>query len=300
MTLINKASIMGLILAVSAIRGGTPPAIHQWYGVSSLALAGGGLFYSGEDDRINPAGTAFKSREFESSVLNYPADIQALRASWYPGNTVGLSALTFRYMDYGRFTSRDEDGEPTGLFTASDTWIHAATAGLSPSGHSAWGLSAGVLSSSIGTNRYDAVLFTGSVMVRLDSARIKVGVAIQNLGWIQQSSTRERLPGQVEITLSRTLAHLPLDIYLDGRWENGHVQGGLGGVFQLNSNLQFLIGTSTNRLDQSLGEGKIHDIFADTGMGLILKRKTLRISLGSYLYGPGGWAQGIGIQWGVK
>ncbi|NOZ73860.1 MAG: hypothetical protein GXO90_00545, partial [FCB group bacterium] len=254
-----------VLLFLSLVTGADLPALQQWYSVSSLALAGGGLFYSGEADRFNPAATADRGRGFESSVLNYPAGIQAYRAAWYPGNTGPLTSVTIRYMDYGDFTGLDDEGNPTNDFSAADTWIQAAAARQSASGHSAWGLSTGFLSNTIGDLSYRAFILTGSAMIRLDSSRIKIGVAVQNFGWVQSSSSWRQLPGQVEITLSRALAHLPLDLYLDGRWVAGRSTYGLGGVFQINPMLQFMIGTSSNRLLQMPGDGSVADIIADTG-----------------------------------
>ncbi|MFQ6613570.1 MAG: hypothetical protein ACE5D1_01890 [Fidelibacterota bacterium] len=232
-------------------------------------------------------------------MLNYPADIRAFRAAWVSGNSNPLSSVTIRYLDYGQFTGRDEAGNLTGNYSVADTWIQATVARRSTSGHTSWGLSAGVLSNSIGATSYQAILFSGSVMLRLDSSRVKIGIAVQNLGWVQSPSWN-RLPGQTEITVSRKLAHLPLDLYLDGRWVDGRSTYGLGGVFQVNPMLQVLIGTSTNRLTQMSGDGSLADIFADTGFGLRLRLKGLMLSFGSYLYGPGGWAQGIGVEWNLN
>ena len=299
MHFLKHALIGPILLLFSQVFAANPPALDQWYGISALSLAGGGLFYSGEDERFNPAGLAGQNRGFETTALNYPDGIHAFRSAWYPGEGHRLSAMSFRFLDYGRFSGYDEQGNATSDFGAYETWIQAATSGISPSGQTSWGISSGYMTSSIENVSFSAVMVTASAMIRLDSSQTRIGLAVQNLGWLQESTSQGALNRRVEITVCRSLKHLPLDLYVDGRMESGTYQVGLGGVFQVAPNFQFLIGTSSNRMDQSLQQGQFRDLLSDTGLGFSFKHQQMQISAGGYFYGPGGWAQGIGIKWNI-
>ena len=163
---------------------GTTGANFLKIGVGARAAAMGEAFTAVTDDSTslywNPAGlTRLEGREL-SAIYN----------AWFEGIGQGYVSMGFpllggtlalgvNYVNMGDLEGRDESGNPTGTFKASDLDISVGFAGRL--GKFLLGLSGGMLRSTVAADTKTAFLATLGTLVEINES-FSVGVVAQNLG----------------------------------------------------------------------------------------------------------------------
>lgn len=295
---ISAGILSGLLLALpgSGLGQTAFEGLQGWYHPHSLSLAGGGASLASlENDRTNPAALAGLQPQFRLGLLRYPAGVASQSAVLLLSRPGQELALGLRHLGYGRFSGRDEDNRSLGDYSAGDTWLTVAVARRIWGGRLAGGLSGGIFLSRLGS--YQALALTLTPGLLLQGERTRVGLSLTNLGRVLSDYTtyRERLPVALLASLSRRLAHLPLDLGVDLVYYRLQRQAALhlGGVFQLPWNLQLKWGTSSQRL--GLPPARRSIIMAATGLGLSYAAAPYHFEMGAYFYGLGGWIGGLGL-----
>ena len=285
----------GGIQAQSAYSG-----LENWFHSESLSLAGsGGALSSVESDRLNPGALGELPRQFHLSFLRYPADINAESLSLILPAKRGFYALGLRHLNYGIFEGFDTEGQPTDNYSAGDTWVTLSTGRTLKSQRIAWGITAGLFLSQLGNYQSTALVFTPGILFNIKSINGKLGFSIQNLGKIidRYTRAREQLPTTVVTSVSKSLQHLPLELFIDGgyRLTTGTSWLRLGGIFQLPYKFQLKWGTNTDKFSQQTRTNITNDFLGSSGIGLSYRSKEYHFDLGSYFYGTGGWISSIGF-----
>lgn len=180
--------IIGILIAaphLSYANGpGTTAASFLKIAVGARASAMGGAFTAVADDGTalywNPAGLAqLEEREFSATYNSWFEEIKqgyvTLSFPWL-GQTAGLGT---NYVDMGSLEGRDEEGNPTGDFGASDLHIFAGYATKFENLN--LGLTAGWLQDKI--EKDTKTSFLGSIgLLYLMSERFSLGAVAQNIG----------------------------------------------------------------------------------------------------------------------
>ncbi len=176
-----------LILTSYAYGGGpgTTAANFLKIGVGARATAMGGAFTALADDTTslywNPAGLAqIKEGELSATYNLWFEDVrQGYLSIGFPlmGGTLGLAA---NYVDMGTLEGRDEAGNPTGNFTASDLELMVGYAKeISPK--LSFGFGAGIIQDTIAEDKKSAFLANVGLLTEVSKPLI-LGFAVQNLG----------------------------------------------------------------------------------------------------------------------
>ena len=99
------------------------PSLHSWFSAIELSTAGGGSLIMSPTSRINnPANSIFK-KSFSTSLILYPAEIQAQSlALTYPLEKK-IIVVGINHISYGAFQGYDENATPTNNYNSNDTWI---------------------------------------------------------------------------------------------------------------------------------------------------------------------------------
>ena len=177
-------SIIILSSVCYANGAGTTGANFLKIGVGARAAAMGEAFTAVTDDSTslywNPAGlTRVKGREFSAMYNVWFEGIgQGYVSAGFP-LLGGTMALGINYVSMGDFDGRDESGNPTETFQASDLGISVGFAGRL--GRFLLGLSGGMIRSTIAGNTQSAFLVTLGGLVEI-SQGFSVGAVAQNLG----------------------------------------------------------------------------------------------------------------------
>jgi len=187
-TLIKTPIVSSLILILSfscyASGPGTTAANFLKIGVGARTAAMGGAFTALVDDGTalywNPAGLA--QVEDAEILAMYNMHFQDIKQGYlsfaFPllGGTAGLSA---NYVDMGQIEGRDEYGNPTGNFGASDNYLSLGYA-RKFSSRLIFGLNAGVLQEIIAEDKKTTYL--GNVGLLIIGKFLSFGLTCQNIG----------------------------------------------------------------------------------------------------------------------
>jgi len=176
--------VLALVGTVYAAGPGTTGANFLKIGVGARAVAMGEAFTAVADDSTslywNPAGLARVEGGELSAMYNvwFEGIGQGYVSAGFPllGGTVALGA---NYVSMGDLEGRDESGNPTETFQASDLGISAGFAGRL--GRFLLGLSGGMIRSTIAGDTQSAFLVTLGGLVEI-SEGFSLGVVAQNLG----------------------------------------------------------------------------------------------------------------------
>ena len=275
-------------------------ALNYWYHPNSVSLVGASSnYFNAENDRLNPAYIYNTEKLMNLSFVQYPSEITSQLAQViYPSKKFGLAA-TVRHISYGIFKGYNENGIPTSNYSASDTWFSCSVARSFYSENIYLGASAGYFYSNIG--ELSSTLLTGTTGISLNINRynMNIGIALRNLTIKMKSysSDRSSSPILINVSSSKKLAYLPLIILIDSDFDIqtklNNVR--LSGIITLTKDINFKLGTSINRADQSENIGFLKDFFADTGLGFSIATKQYIVDLGTYFYGMGGTVLSMGI-----
>lgn len=274
--------------------------MSSWYHPHTLSLAGAGYsLVSTTTVHLNPAALQSSGRTFSVSMVRYPAEIGAESVSLLFPIKNRMVSVSVNHLGYGIFEGKDEDNTATEDYSSADTWIRVSTAWPNSEGRIKWGYSSGLFISQL--ESYQAIVWSGGVggILHLPGSNSSVGICIRNTGVALDNYTdaEESLPVQAIISGARRLAYLPLELCADAVYfpADETAQLRLGGVFTLPGNFKLRLGTTSLKFDQKTNVSISSDFLADTGMGLSYSYQEYSFDLGVYLYGPGGWASGLGF-----
>ncbi len=233
---------------------------------------------------LNPAGLRWPSpasgptRAFLLSFCRYPAGIsqlmsqiilpvpQGLRGAG--GQVVGIEIRRF---SYGTFHGYDDDRQRQDDYTAADILVRGGM--MRRAGrHLAVGVAAGVLSSRLGEATAVAILWSLGVQLDVAPLDARLGAVIQNQGRFTTpfGSTRpDDLPATWLVGLAKSLAHLPLTVYLSAgkNVATGQPLLRLGGEFRLPKRLALRLGVDQGKMDYRRGS-PYADLFSGFSLGL--------------------------------
>ena len=182
--LIAGAFVLTFNLFSSAYGPGTTTADFLKIGVGARATAMGEAFTAlankGTSLYWNPAGLIQTEEKELSATYNlWFQDIRQGYVSFSFPSSGGIIGLGANYIDMGRIEGRDEEGDPTGDFGASD--LHLFLGYAKRFRKIAVGLTAGWLKDTIKDNTKTA--FLGSVgLLYSFNKQLTLGATIQNLG----------------------------------------------------------------------------------------------------------------------
>ena len=135
------------------------PSLHSWFSAIELSMAGGGSLIISPTSRINnPANSIFK-KSFSTSLILYPAEIQAQSlAVTYPLEKK-IIIIGINHISYGAFQGYDENAIPTNNYNSNDTWIKLGYTTKPEIKNINYGLSTQIYFSNLANYNYNSILF---------------------------------------------------------------------------------------------------------------------------------------------
>ena len=221
----KRSLLIGALLLISsticaADGGGTYSFLRN--DVSARAAALNGSFVSMTNDPnmlfYNPAAlSTLSGRTASAGFFKHLLDVNGghlTYAQQLPGvGTVGAGLI---FLDYGSFTETDESLNTLGTFGATDL-AFVVGVGRALDAVTSVGVNAKVIYSSIAGSRSTALALDAGILYEIPSQNITLGASVLSLG-TQLSSymqTREALPLDVKIGITKRPEHLPVLLNLD-------------------------------------------------------------------------------------
>ena len=190
--------------------------------MSARAGALAGSFVSNSDDPdvifYNPAGLQFLEKNPVSfSFVKHLLDINLASLS-YSTNLASLGRVgaAIKYINYGTFTSADEFGNKTGEFGAGEFAFVLGYANLLDDNF-AYGVNAKFIFSKLADRTSTAAAFDVGLHYAIPSSLMDVGFSILNVGSQISAyyNTKESLPLDMVLGVSKKMEHLPVRLSLD-------------------------------------------------------------------------------------
>jgi len=186
----------------------------------AAALGGSFLTYFDDADIIfyNPAGMKLSTDSpISFSFTKYLLDINLASLAYSTEfEAIGRFGAALQYVNYGTFDEADEFGNRTGEFGAGEFALLFGYAGTLDENFY-YGANAKLIYSSIADRSSSAIALDLGLQYTIPSKQLYFAAAILNIG-TQLSSyidTREDLPLDVAIGISKRLENLPLRLSLD-------------------------------------------------------------------------------------
>jgi hypothetical protein len=236
------------------------------------------------------------------ALVQYPAGIrqESIRFN-VPVGTHG-AGLEVRRVAYGTFTSYDEHGLEGGDYSAADLLLRAHV-DFARGELLTLRIAGGYINSHLSDATAQALLWSVRAQLALFPLDARLGAAFQNNGRFIETygpDGKDRLPATWLVGVSKSLAHLPLTLYLSFG-ENqitSQTIWRLGGEFRISKPLTLRWGVDQGKMDYrrgnayadlltgfSLGCGFQQNMAATTGIGQS-SRSSLRADIGVKLMGP--------------
>lgn len=261
-------------------------------GARPSAMAGSFVAMSGDPHSIyyNPAGTGdIATRTATFGYLNHILDIQNFFGAYVMPHGKGAYGFAVQYTSYGEFKRTNEFGQEDGSFGASNLVAYLSYS--QRRGKSlVLGANAKYIRSELEVFSSDAFAFDlGFIYHSPFLGNLDFGGGVFNAGGVISAFdlTKERLPLNAQIGVSKRLEHLPLRYslafvhYFD---DNSVLRA--GGELNLATGLFLRLGYDSIRGDQKVGTDS--DRFAGLSLGLGLEHQRYKIDYGISSFGEVG------------
>jgi hypothetical protein len=190
--------------------------------MSARAAALGGTFVSNGDDPdvifYNPAGLEFLDKSPVSfSFVKHVLDINFASLAYSTNlNAFGRVGAAIQYANYGSFTGADEFGNITGEFSVSEAALILGYANLLDNNF-AYGANLKLIYSHIADRSSSGIALDLGLHYSIPSNLIDIGFSIQNIGTQLSTyySTKENLPLDIVLGISKKMEHIPIRLSLD-------------------------------------------------------------------------------------
>jgi len=252
---------------------------------SAMAGAFVGMVGDVHNMAYNPAGLAFiNDKRGTVSYLNHLLDFNSgflAFAQDFGGGSVGL-ALSF--VDFGQFDRRNELDEKIGEFGSSGLSLSASYARFVFTNVS-FGATGKYIRFGIDSFAANAVAADFGVNWRFPDLDLVFGLAVQNIGTTTSAfiQTKEDLPLNFQLGLSKRLAHLP--VLLSGaliKYKDDSVNLRIGGEISFTEQLKVRIGYNTLGQDQKVDSGLDKIAGVSFGLGFQVNKFEIDYSLSSF------------------
>lgn len=262
---------------------------------SSVALTdpGAGALFS------NPALiTTEADGHLEFSWLNHLSDISAGWIAYGKDfDSLGTFVAGVRYLSFGSFDERNDLGEQTGTFSASDV---ALTVGASRPWREGirYGASLSFMHSSLASSGASAMGIEAGAVYDDPERRQSFGVSFHHLGFVLSSigERSDALPADLRIGFTKRLAHLPLLLSVTGyrlhKMDAGPEDTGaiakilyhtrLAGEFQFSESFRVRLGYDHRRHDELKIKSRLDLAGFSTGVGIRISRFSFDYALNSW------------------
>ena len=246
----------------------------------------------------NPASLAgINGLAWSTNYLNHLLDMGGGNLMMAKSTGIGRLGIGFATMDYGSFERLDDRGNSIGEnFGASDL-LFSFGYGYQIASFISVGTNLKWASSNIDEYSANAFALDAGFVFENSDLDLTIGGGIFNLGRSNAFiTTKDPLPTNFKLGISKLLAHLPLRLNLEGIWLTyGNWKALASGEIIISPNFNLVIGMNSNRLDldtSALGE----DFFSGGSLGFGLMFDAWRVDYAITSYGGAGSIQRFGLS----
>ena len=276
------------------------PGFKAWLSPYRMALGGSGyLSFSPLTNRNNPASIKSK-KTFYSSLIRYPSNIMGQGLAIILPKKQRIIGLTIQNLSYGTFHGYNSESIPTEKYSSSDTWINFYNSRRSTWDDLKYGFAFSWFKSSLAKNQINAILISLGLQFYIKPLDANLGISLNNQGKVFTKSSNNvgELPKEIIISSSKKLMYLPMEIFFDGVFNSDCKFDNLnfGGEAKISTNLEFMWGSSLNKISQNTRQSFWKSFFAASGIGLAYNVNSIKILYSSFFLGTGVLYNGVSFE----
>jgi len=278
----------------------TFPGFKAWLSPYRMALGGSGyLSFSPLTNRNNPASLKSK-KTFYSGLIRYPSSITGQGLAITLPKKERVVGLALQHLSYGTFDGYDSESTSTEKYSSSDTWINFYSSKKSRWDDLKYGFAISWFKSNLAQNQINAIVFSLGLQLYFKSLDANLGISLNNHGKVFSNSFNSsgEMPKEIVISSSKKLKYLPMKIFFDGIFNSMYKLDNInfGGEAKLNKNLEFIWGTSLNKISQNTRQSFWKSFFAASGIGLAYNINSTKIFYSSFFLGTGTLYNGVAFE----
>lgn len=246
----------------------------------------------------NPASIAgIGDLAWSANYINHLLDMSGsnvMLAKTFESGTFGIGLAS---MDYGSFKRLDDFGNDLGGEFSADDILLSFGYGYELSSAFSTGINVKWASSNIDQYSANAIaLDIGFTFIQMERD-LSIGGGLFNLGKSTAFiDTEDPMPTNFRLGMTKKLAHLPLQVNLEGIWLTyGNWKVLASGELTISPNFNLLLGLNSNRLDLNTSNLS-EDFYSGGTIGFALMFEKWRIDYALSSYGGAGTLQRFGIS----
>ena len=265
--------------------------INQYWG---MGQSGGSIDYFPNSFWINPAlNNNFKYSVSTNVAVLHDITISEVSSRFKYGKKHFFS-VGINYENYGTFDGRNENGNLTNTFSASQSQYLLGYA-IHISNNLSLGTNVIYLTNSIADSIYSTFNYQYGMLLNTKDKINSFGIVKNSFSSTDNFSWR--------IAFSHQLEHLPLILNIDYRLYDDKFDYKnicIGGLFFISENFNLLMGMNFQRFNMQAQNLGAADIFAGLSIGTTYEYNNINIGLSLYNYGALGRITSFGISYAVN
>ncbi|MEO8448069.1 MAG: type IX secretion system protein PorQ, partial [bacterium] len=190
--------------------------------IGARASSLGGSFNSQTNDVnaifYNPAAlSTLQNRQASIGFYKYLLDINSGNAAYSQRyKNIGYLGVGLRYVNYGSFDKFDENSNNLGTFSANEMALSLGYSSI-PKNNFHYGVNLKLIYSNIDSYSSAAIAADFGVLYSIPSTMWDFGVSLLNAGTqiSKYNSTKENLPVDLRVGVSKKLEHLPVRVHFE-------------------------------------------------------------------------------------
>ena len=287
-----------LMLTISIVSSQTEhPGLNIFSSSKYLGRAGSGYLKPSSISLKNNPAAVNDFKLFSASRINFKNGISSQSVGLtFPYKKRYISTALIN-VNYGVFKSYDEKKNYLGTYTSMDNWFSLSYAEKIKKFPIRIGFSFQSFFSSLGSYQINDSFISAGFKFSLEKIKTEFGLSYHQLD-ISRKDKKWDIEPNTAFSISKTLAHLPLNLFSDfvlNNYNNSFEVFG-GGIFNLSNNLELYIGTSSRKGNQNFNNSLFNSIFGSSGFGLTYTKLPYFINFSSYIYGNGFIVSGIQLD----
>lgn len=200
---------------------------------------------------LNPASLANSPNFYHANFTKFILDISTTSLGVGLENKYFKYAVNVSYMNFGDFDEKDDEGNETGNFSASDKEISFSIAKKLGNYISA-GFTSAIINSNIQNYSSNTITNGFGIQYFHPEQNLAIGVGFKNFDYQLSSydEIEEEMPNLAILGISKKLQYLPATISFDLlSYQDSDIMYNAGVKFQPNSLLRIFIGTGSKKFE---------------------------------------------------
>ena len=271
---------------------------YSFTSASCFSMGGAGSLSLSANTQIKNPAVFNYSRSLTTSIVRYPALINAQSLNVNLPNQNTAFSYSLKYLSYGVFKGYNELGEDIGNYRSYETWIDGYMSKKIEFRPIFIGSRMSLKSSNFYTHNIKALSGSFGLIRYFKDENSAIGLSINQIEFKFSNHKFSKSAPSFTLSGSKKLKYLPAIGYVDFLYEKNRAEVFMGICFIYWENIKVQAGSSTRKFSQNTSQSLSRTILGASGFGFSYNKNQILVQYGFYYYGVGIRVDGLNI--GIK